>query len=177
MYIEALLAFVRGIIISIKIMLNGGKVGKRLRIGKNCRIRIRKGSYINIGNNVVIGDGVKLSTLNGGVLNVGSNTSIGDYSQIVCHNKINIDDGCNIAPHVYMYDHDHKYNVDGVKSKEYIVGNILIGRNSWIGVNTVILRDTVIGQNCVIGAGSVIKSRIEDSVRYIQKRIENKKRL
>ena len=177
MYFDILISLIRGFFYSIKIILHGGKTGKLLRVGRNCRINIRKGSQIYLDDYVILGDGVKLSVLNGGKIRIGSNSRIGDYSQLVSHNEITIDSGCNVGPHVYMFDHDHKYDTNGVKRNEYIIGTIQIGQNSWIGVNTVILRNTTIGQNCVIGAGSLVKGIIEDSTRYIQTRVENKKRV
>lgn len=44
-----------------------------------------------------------------------------------------------------------------------ILGEIVIGDNSFIGANAILLPNTIIGKNCIIGAGSVVKGNIPDN--------------
>ena len=131
---------------------------------------MRKDSSIIIGNKVVIGDGVKISALNGGNIYIGDNVGIGDYDQIVCHESINVDNGCNLAPQVYMFDHDHVMKSEGVVRNQFITKSISIGQNTWIGVNTTILKGSQIGKNCVVAAGSIVRGKVDNGTKYIQKR-------
>ena len=148
-----------------------------LRVGRNCRIRVRKGSEIHIGRNVVIGDGAKISALNGGRIDIGENVGIGDYVQIVSHQSITIGSGCNIAPHVYMFDHDHVVSEEGVIRDKFVARPIMIGKNCWVGVNTTILKGSVIGDKCVIAAGSIVREQVEDGTLFVQKRTASKTKL
>lgn len=171
--VEIIISFIRGLLVKILIHITcpGSKIGKRFRIGKNCRIRIRKHSKMIIGDNVTLGDGVKLSVLNGGELIVGEKVFLGDYCQIVSHKCITVEHDCNIAPFVCMFDHDHVYTKEnGVESKQFTTKPIIIKANSWIAVNTVILKGTVIGEKSVIGAGSVVKKEVPSNTMVIQKR-------
>lgn len=145
--------------------------GKGLRVGKNCRIRIRKNSTIKIGNNVVLGDGVKLSALNGGRISIGHGVGIGDYSQVVAHKQINIGVGTNIAPHVLVFDHDHRFSIEGVNRQDYKSSEIYLGQFCWIGANTIVLRGSSIGNGSIIGAGSIIKGNIDSHKVVYQERI------
>ena len=133
----------------------------------NCRNK----SKLIVGNDVKINRNTTISSLNGGTLTIGSHAGIGEGNIIVCHDSIQIGDGTILAPHVYIYDHDHKFgHGSGVNTKEYRTSPVAIGKNCWIGANTVILRGTIIGDNCVIGAGSVIKGEIKPNSKVIQKR-------
>ncbi len=176
MIVENAMAFFRGIFVYIRLNLfsKGSSAGKLLRIGKNCRIRLRKGSCIVLGSNVSLGDGVKLSALNGGRIYIGDNVGIGDYDQIVSHKSSRIGNDCNIAPFVLIFDHDHEYDpTSGVKRKEYSSSEVVIEDNCWIGAGTIILRGTHIGNKCLVGAGSVIKGDYPNGTKIIQKRVSN----
>lgn len=176
MIVENAMAIIRGIFVYIRLNLfsKGSCAGKLLRIGKNCRIRLRKDSCIILGSNVSLGDGVKLSALNGGKIDIGDNVGIGDYNQIVSHKSICIGSDCNIAPFVLFFDHDHEYDpVSGVKRREFRSSEVVIGDNCWIGAATIILRDTHIGNKCLVGAGSVVKGDYPDGTKIIQKRASN----
>ena len=94
---------------------------------------------------------------------------------IVSHDRVFIDEGTIIAPHVYIYDHDHKIENGIVSRNTYNKKAVYIGKNVWIGANTVILRGTEIGDNCVIVAGCVIKGKYTAGSVIIQKRIEEVK--
>ena len=75
------------------------------------------------------------------------------------HGEIDIGKGTLFAPYVCIYDHNHKFNENGL-TEGYSVGKITIGENCWIGVSTTILKDTIIGDGCIIGAGCVISGEI-----------------
>ena len=97
--------------------------------------------------------------------------AIGIANIIVCHKKISIGEGTILGPNVLIYDHDHVFsNNEGVNHRDYITGEVVIGKNCWIGAGTIILKDTHIGDNCVIGAGSVVKGDYESGSVIIQKR-------
>lgn len=63
------------------------------------------------------------------------------------------------GPGVTIYDHDHKFSVEGVKT-DLNYGSVIIDDGCWIAANVVILRNTHIGEGCVIGAGTVVKGQI-----------------
>lgn len=166
------MAFFRGEILRIASLFSSSyKIGKKIRIYSSVIMSSRNKSKLIVGNDVKINRNTTISSLSGGTLTIGSHAGIGEGNIIVCHDLIQIGDGTILAPHVFIYDHDHKYDHgSGVSTKEYKTSPVIIGKNCWIGANTVILRGTIIGDNCVIGAGSVIKGEIKPNSKVIQKR-------
>lgn len=166
------MAFLRGKIFRIASLFSSSyKIGKKNRIYSSVNMSSRNKSKLIIGDNVKINRNTTISSLSGGTLTIGSHVGIGEGNIIVCHDSIQIGDGTILAPHVFIYDHDHKYDHgSGVSTKEYRTSPVIIGKNCWIGANTVILRGTIIGDNCVIGAGSVIKGEFPSGVTVVQKR-------
>lgn len=158
-------ALIRGAVLRVRmIMFNKGcRIGKGVRVMSHCVISARKSGRISIGDNVVIESGSHISALNGGEIVIENNVGIGGNSRIISHDSIVIKQGVNIAPNVYIYDHDHKVDYDGFKRREYKTSPILIGENVWIAINSVILRGTTIGNNSVIGASSLIKGNIPNN--------------
>lgn len=63
------------------------------------------------------------------------------------------------GPNVCVFDHNHKFDMEGVKP-EYSSGAIHIGKKCWIGSGAIILKGTTIGDGCVIGAGTVVSGNI-----------------
>ena len=113
--------------------------------------------------------GSKIKVRKGAKLTVGGQVKINYNCIIACHESIEIGEGTEFGPSVYLYDHDHDYQV-GLKENEFLCAPIKIGKNCWIGANTIILRGTTIGDDCVIGAGSVVKGVIPDNSFLVQKR-------
>jgi len=170
MTLRQMMTVLRGLRFTLRLRLTGQHVGRGLRVGKSARIIARSGGSIRIGKGVVIGDSAVLSALRGGSLTLGDRSGVGACSRLICHEKIEIGAGCNIAPHVYFFDHDHVFDAEGVHRDRYKTGPITVGDNSWIAVNTVVLRGTDIGEACLIAAGSVVRGTVPAHSRFIQKR-------
>lgn len=99
------------------------------------------------------------------LVSVGGKLSVGDYSSfsencmVVCHERVAIGRHCLFGPNTCIYDHDHRFGLEGIKGG-YKTSPIIIEDNCWIGANVTILRGTHIGEGCVIGAGTVVKGEI-----------------
>lgn len=120
--------------------------------------------YGRSGGTVLIGKGV--SSLRhcslvsvGGRLDIRDFTSFGEDCDVVCHESIEIGEHCLFGPKVCIYDHDHKFDKDGIQNG-YKTAPIIIGERCWIGANAVILRGTTIGEGSIIGAGTIVKGNI-----------------
>lgn len=121
------------------------------------QIIILNGGRINIGANVSFQKRVSLTS--GGVLNIGSDVALNRNCILVCRNNITIGSNTMFGPGVTIYDHDHKFNADGIQS-ELNYGSVIIDNGCWIAANVTILRNTHIGEGSVIGAGTVVKGEI-----------------
>ena len=138
--------------------INGGSVGRNVKIYEGAKLALRKGCPINIGNNVSLEKGVVISTSESGKVHIGDNVYIGEYSILTSNEEIEIGDNVLISPHNDIVDFDHIYrdpsqpvNLQGVIAKK-----ITIQEDVWIGSGCKILMGVTIGKGAVIGAGSVV---------------------
>ena len=120
---------------------------------------MRGNGKILIGDNVSTLRMCRLSAIDQGVIQIGNNCYFNYNCLIVSRGEIIIGDHCVFGPNVFLYDHDHRFGVNGIE-EGYKVGKIHIGSNCWIGAGVIILRGTVIGDNCIIGAGTVVSGNI-----------------
>lgn len=140
------------------------KWGNALRVNglfrrlPDTQIVISGGGLINIDKNVSFQKRVCLAAV-GGELKIGENTAFNRNCLLMCRGNITIGANCMFGPGVTIYDHDHKFSVEGVKT-DLNYGSVIIDDGCWIAANVVILRNTHIGEGCVIGAGTVVKGQI-----------------
>jgi len=161
--------------IAIYKLFNGNNFSSYLieRISPNVVLEFNKGSVVKLGKMIRIHSGSKIKVRPGAKLTIEDNVKINYYCIIACQDEINIGEGTEFGPSVYLYDHDHDYKKGFCSNSDeecYKKSPIIIGKNCWIGANTVILRGTTIGDNCVIGAGSVIHGTIPNGSLVFQKR-------
>lgn len=95
----------------------------------------------------------------GGQINIGENVAFNRNYILICRNNITIGSNTIFGPGVTIYDHDHKFNANGIQS-DFNYGSVIIDNGCWIAANVTILRNTHIGEGCVIGAGTVVKGEI-----------------
>jgi acetyltransferase-like isoleucine patch superfamily enzyme len=120
---------------------------------------IKNNGRINLGKSTTTYKRVTLAA-NGGSLRLGDYVFFNRNSIIASLCEITIGNNCIFGPGVIIYDHDHKFNYQGIVHGEYHTGPIMIEDNCWIGANVTILRGTHIGERCIIGAGTVVKGII-----------------
>ena len=143
------------------------------RFSPNVVTEFNKGSQVTFGKMVRVHSGCKIKVRGGAKLFIGNNAKLNYNCIIACHDQIEIGEGTEFGPSVYLYDHDHDYRVgfSADSNKEaYLSAPIKIGKNCWIGAQTVILRGTEIGDNCVVGAGCVLNGKYEANAVIVQKR-------
>lgn len=124
----------------------------------NTKIIVSNDGKMSLGNGLSTFNNVHL-TANGGNLSIGSEVFFNRNCLVICMDSIKIGNHCLFGPNVCVYDHDHKFGVQGVQN-QYNTSPIVIEDGCWIGANAVILRGSYIGKGCVIGAGTVIKGRV-----------------
>ena len=139
------------------------------RFSPNVVTEFNRGSNVHLGKMVRVHSGTKIKVRKTGKLSIEANVKINYNCIIACHDSIEIGEGTEFGPSVFLYDHDHDYRA-GLKENKFKYAPIVIGKNCWIGANTVILRGTKIGDNCVIGAGSVLRGDYPDNSLVIQRR-------
>lgn len=163
--------------IGIYKMIHGKNLQSGLieRISPDVVLEFNRGSKVHLGNKVRIHSGSKIKARKGSELWIGDNVKINYHCIFVCRKQIQIGEGTEFGPSVYIYDHDHDYRA-GLKEDRFQEAPVKIGKNCWIGANTVILRGTEIGDHSVVAAGSVVKGAFaENSLIYSENKIVSKK--
>lgn len=140
-------------------------------------INISRKGKISLGKWLKVYRGVTLSSIDKGILMIGNASFINCNCCISAHKKIVIGDNTLIGPNTVIFDHDHVYDKNGVRKKEFNCDDIIIGNNVWIGANCTILKGTKIRDNSVIGAGSVIKGVYPKGSVIIQERTDKIKNI
>ncbi len=128
------------------------------RIAPSTKIITKNNGKVRFSKNVRICENSSISC-DGGIISVGENVGINKNMIMSCHGEITIGSNTLFAPNVCIYDHNHKFDKNGI-SDGYSVGSVRIGSKCWIGVNAIILRNTVIGDGCIIGAGCIVSGVI-----------------
>ncbi len=121
-------------------------------------IRFNKGNIL-LGKKIKTKRKVYLVAVHGGTLDIGDRVFFNQNCIVVCQEHISIGSGTSFGPNVCLYDHDHRFDENGVYG-DCKTGTIEIGEGCWIGAGAIILRNTVIGAGSVIGAGTVVKGVI-----------------
>lgn len=125
------------------------------RISAKASISLFQQGRIHLGRNIELAPYVDVQVHGNGDLEIGNKVYMNRYCMISCHGKIKIGDGCLFGPGVKVFDNNHRFGVEGVRT-DLKIGEIEIGNNCWIASNVVLLKGAKIGDNCVIGAGCII---------------------
>lgn len=139
------------------------------RFSPNVVVEVNHGGQLRLGKRVRAHSGCKLKVRNGAVMTIGDEVSINYNCMFFCRKSIRIGNRTEFGPGVLIYDHDHDYR-EGLKEGKFKEADVEIGENCWIGANTVILCGTKIGDQCVVAAGSVVKGSIQSGTVFVQKR-------
>jgi acetyltransferase-like isoleucine patch superfamily enzyme len=142
----------------IILIMNGGRIGKNVKIYEGVKLASHRGCPINIGDRVSIEKGVVISTSEKGRIIIGNNVYIGEYCVLTSNEEIEIGDNVLISPHNDIVDFNHIYQdpTKPVNEQGIIAKKITIQEDAWIGSGSKILMGVTIGKGAIIGAGSVV---------------------
>lgn len=142
-------------------MMYGRRYSSHLIERISCKASVslfQKGS-IKLGRNIELAPYVDVQVHGNGHLEIGNGVYMNRMCMISCHGKIRIGDGCLFGPGVKVFDNNHRFGPEGVRT-DLKIGEIEIGRNCWIASNVVLLKGARIGDNSVVGAGCIIDSEV-----------------
>ncbi|HIY35321.1 MAG TPA: acyltransferase [Candidatus Paraprevotella stercorigallinarum] len=160
-------SYLKSLIGMLYSIIYGLKIGRNVYITPSLKVRCVRGN-ISIGNNVSL----SASTILLGVtptakIEMCNNIRIAHHFQISCANIVKICSDVNVAPFVFITDHNHKFEDPYVPIKDQGIimksdSSVVIGEGSWIGTKAVIVGNVKIGRHCVVGANSVVTKDIPD---------------
>jgi acetyltransferase-like isoleucine patch superfamily enzyme len=135
---------------------------KSLYIGKCVRVNINKGCELCFGENVYIDDFCRLECMEGNVY-IGNNTFINTNCNIISLTGIHIGDDCLFGSNIGIYDHDHRYDMQGIPitKQGFTKEKIKIEDNVWIGSNCTITKGVTIKSAIIVAANSVVTKDLE----------------
>ena len=92
---------------------------------------------------------------------------VAHHFQISVAKIVEIESHVNIAPFVFISDHNHAFEDVTLPIKDQGIrvnegDRVMIGEGTWIGTKTTIVGNVRIGKHCVIGANSVVTKDIPD---------------
>lgn len=142
--------------------------GRRLRVGKDCRIL--NPHKIEVGNNVIIDNNVELlvntisQTSSKPLLILGDYVHLSKYNCIGCTGRVVLESHVRLAPYVHITDRNHCYDdiSHPIWKQPIVVKDVYIGSETWIGFGAQIMPGVHIGKHCVIAAGSIVTKDIPD---------------
>lgn len=94
-----------------------------------------------------------------GIIDIGNHVSFNRNALLVSREGIKIGDDCSFGPNVCIYDHNHRFDENGI-TDGFKTSTIEIGKKCWIGAGVILLKNAKIGDGSVIGAGCVINEEI-----------------
>jgi serine acetyltransferase len=150
----------RGLWIKLRLRAIGGRVGKRLSIGRGVRIDTARGATWSIGDRVSFGTGVILSVGKAASLTIGNDVRITHYTLIAVENSMSIEDRAQIGEHSSLRDHEHDAAAHSMHAAPVICSSVSIGEDSWVGRGVAVLKGSQIGPGAIVGANAVVRGNI-----------------
>ena len=160
-------SFMKSLIGKIYSIVYGIKMGQNVFISPPLKVRCVRGNVV-IGNNVSLSAStILLGVTPSAKIEICNNIRIAHHMQISCANVVKICSDVNIAPFVFITDHNHRFEDPYVPIKDQGIimksdSSVVIGEGSWIGTKAVIVGNVKIGRHCVVGANSVVTKDIPD---------------
>ena len=138
-------------------------IGRRVRFGKDVKIKAEKGAHIRIGDSVFLRDDVDILVLKGGSLTIGSETVIGVRCLVRCRKLIEIGSQVSIGPDCKIIDHVHSLSLKGKTPNKYWTKSIKIGNGVGLFSNVFVGMGAEIGDFSKVSLNSVVKGPVPSS--------------
>ena len=133
------------------------EAGRRVAVGRGVRFDVSPGARIVLGEGAVLGDGCRLH-VRGGELSIGAGSVLGSRCALVCHERVQVGDGCLLADEVVLADVDQRSDdvERPVRLQGVRVAPVVVGDGARLGPGAAVLRGVSIGEGAIVGAHAVV---------------------
>ena len=138
-------------------------MGRRVVIGRACRLILEPGSKLTIGEGCEVDDGTTVAVYRDATLEFGAGCFLGHHCTVAARRSVSLGRGTYLAEFVSLRDHDHDPNFPpsaGVAR----VAPVAIGPDVWLASKVTVLKGSTIGAQAVIGAHAVVRGDIPAAV-------------
>jgi acetyltransferase-like isoleucine patch superfamily enzyme len=125
-------------------------------------IRVERGNFIRIGDNVMIGSGARIIA-NGGDIEIGENVFIGKNSTLIAFSNLTIGAGSFLGQNCSIHTENHG---GPGRRLEYTTKPVRIDEDVWLGAGVVVTAGKRIGAGATVGANSVVTKNLEPGFTY-----------
>jgi acetyltransferase-like isoleucine patch superfamily enzyme len=150
----------RGSLLKLRLIANGGHVGKRLTVGRGVQVIMARSAIVRIGDRVSLGTGVVLSVGGEASVIIGDDVRLTHYTLVGAECSVSLADRVQVGEHCSIRDHDHDVSAVSMHSAPLTCSPVTIGEDSWIGRGVAVLRGTCIEPGAIIGANAVVRGKI-----------------
>jgi acetyltransferase-like isoleucine patch superfamily enzyme len=149
-------------------------VGEDLYLHYTCKLPCSAPRRIKLGNSVIICKDVWMNIScpspenEDPIIVLDDRSIIAPNCELSAKNRIHLERGVMLSPHVLVMDHNHAYEDTNVPIRDQGVtggGTIRIGEGTWVGHGASIVcsrSELVIGRNCVVAANTLIHRSFPD---------------
>lgn len=129
--------------------------GKPLYMGRDARVILGADATLSVGAGVYLSPGCVVQVNDGACLMLGDGVYMNENCRVTVVESTRIGSDTIFGPNVQVYDHDHRFDREGVRS-ELLHAPVLIGQHCWLCANALVTRGCTIADCSLISANSVV---------------------
>lgn len=141
----------------------GVTVGRRVHVGRGCRLILERGARLELGDGCTIDDQTTIAVYGAGRIALGPGVFVGSHATLAAHESVVVGAGTFLAELVSVRDHDHEVGVPPRLGRRTIAP-VSIGEDSWLGSKVTVVRGARVGDRVVVGANAVVRGELPSDV-------------
>jgi len=141
------------------LLYRGVEVGRRVQVGRGCRLVLEPGAQLVLADHCAIDDGSTLAVYRNGRIVVGTGSFVGHHATVAARESVELGARTFLAELVSVRDHDHTVGT-APSSGAFAVTPVTIGEDVWLGAKVTVLRGAQIGDRTIVGANGVVRGAL-----------------
>lgn len=129
--------------------------GKPLYLGRGARVVLGKDASFSVGSGVYLSPACVVRVGDRAVLEIDDDVYMNEGCRVTVVESVHIGAGTLFGPNVQVYDHDHGFGREGVRS-ELRSAPVSIGERCWLCANSVVTCGCSVADCSLVSANSVV---------------------